>query len=238
MPLGMWWCSSWTVSDGTPEDPTRLQKAIPPHLLGLGAQERKQLETALGRSINAKEGSDAEEYVQSILPTLLDLVAGSGATNRPPLTAKSRVWDWVGITPPSKDSQVSAVQSTQRAMDAVAGLLRKLGTIEGRQEVVGFVLGQQLRHQYGLGKGRGHKIVPFEDEMVTPPGIEAYPNVEAQVDAQAMLDSLPPKQREALMIYVECELTGRTVLELAEERGLNPVNVRNNVKAFRNKHRH
>jgi hypothetical protein len=42
-------------------------------------------------------------------------------------------------------------------MDAVANLLKHMATLKGRRDLAGFVLGQQLRHEYGLGEGRGHE---------------------------------------------------------------------------------
>ena len=108
--------------------------------------------------------------------------------------------------------------------------------MQGRQEVVGFVLGRQLRHEYGLGRGRGHESAPFDNDQEIPAGIDGYPEVEAHLDLEEMLKGAPPRQREAIEIYLESVRTGRTVEELALERGLKPVTVRNNIKAFRKKY--
>ena len=83
--------------------------------------------------------------------------------------------------------------------------------------------------------GRGHDVQELAD---TPGGIDCYPEVDARLDLEALINSAPSKQREAIDIYLESEQTGRTVEELARERGLNPVNVRNNLSALAKKHRH
>ena len=123
-------------------EPWRMQKAIPLRALGLGAREVKNLETALGVSLSATEELHAAEYTQTILPTLLQMAVRPDAVERPPLTAKSRVWDWIGISPPTGESPVSVEQRMRLAMGAVANLMRKMATIEDRKEVMGYVLGR------------------------------------------------------------------------------------------------
>ena len=219
-------------------EPWRMQKAIPLRALGLGAREVKNLETALGVSLSATEGLHAAEYTQTILPTLLQMAVRPEAVERPPLTASSRVWKWAGISFPKKGTQDPEDQGIGLAMGAVANLMRKMGTLEGRKEVMGYVLGRQLRHEYGLGKGRGHEEVSLEADGEIQAGIAGYPEAEARLDLETLLEQAPPKQRQALEIYLESARTGRTVESLARERDLSPVTVRNNYKAFIDKHRH
>ena len=206
-------------------EPWRMKRGIPLNALGLGARERRNLEAALGVSLNADDDPQGAEYTQTILPTLLELVVGPDAVERPPLTAKSRGWAWTGTSPPTGEPSVTTEQSLAKAMGAVAGLLKKLGTIEGRQEIVGFILGQQLRHEYGLGRGRGHKSAPFDNDQEIPAGIDGYPEVEAHLDLDAMLKGAPPRQRATIEIYMESDRTVHTVEALARESGVGAVHL-------------
>ena len=136
--------------------------------------------------------------------------------------------------------------------DALGGLFKRMATLEGRQDVVGFGVGQQLRREYSLGVGRGHEEIPFSaSEAVResrnpdtpawdPPdawSMKGYDNVEILPVLEPVLNEAPPSQREAAEIYLESLRTGRHVDELAREHGLEPVNVRNNFKALSKKYR-
>ena len=222
-----------TDTETIAREPWRLAQTVPIEKLGLVARERRNLENALRVSLSDRVG-----YSEAVLPTLLEFAVRPEAVERPPLTASSRVRKWAGISFPKKGTQDPEDQGIGLAMGAVANLMRKMGTLEGRKEVMGYVLGRQLRHEYGLGKGRGHEEVSLEADGEIQAGIAGYPEAEARLDLETLLEQAPPKQRQALEIYLESARTGRTVESLARERDLSPVTVRNNYKAFRKKHRH
>jgi hypothetical protein len=76
---------------------------VPPQTLGLGARERRNLET-LGLPIGASDDQQAGEYAQTIIPTLVKLVLSPEVVDHIPLTANSRVWALAGTLPPKQTS--------------------------------------------------------------------------------------------------------------------------------------
>lgn len=123
------------------------------------------------------------------------------------------------------------------AVIAVSNLFKHLGELRGRRQVAGYMLGSQLRRQYGLGRGRKHDVVPLAGYEETVEGQSGYADVDARLTLEALLRDVPSKQREAVELYLEAERTGISVEELARRRGLKGVTVRNNFKAFANKQR-
>ena len=140
---------------------------------------------------------------------------------REPPGPNARLWQWAGVKRPAGGDSVGMTQLA----DALGGLFKRMATLEGRQDVVGFGVGQQLRREYSLGVGRGHEEIPFSaSEAVResrnpdtpawdPPdawSMKGYDNVEILPVLEPVLNEAPPSQREAAEIYLEASAQGVT----------------------------
>ena len=237
-------------------EPWRLRAAIPPGWLGLSPRELERLESVLG--IDLSDTGDAagnrDEYAQTILPLLIDQItfmetltdeARGGLRRR-----NSRLWKWAGTPKPEKDGPIDYGALAV----AMRNLFKMMSTVEQRRRMLGYLVGIQLRRQYGLSEGRktdnfsqraewgslGRSRAegrqgspPWEPEDVDSAG--GFEEVEARIVVQAILEAAPLAQREAVELYLEAAKLGQSVSALCRERGKDPNLVRNNYQALKRK---
>lgn len=238
-------------ADTISREPWRLKAAIPPSMVGLSEREWSRLELMLGRG---KDDTDASWYVQVLLPILMDTTSladtltdkTSGGLRR----KNSRLWELAGTLKPGKDRTVELGTISE----AFANVFQKLSTLEGRREMVGYLTGVALRRLYGLSKGQNTDSFFEMEEQASraqaqhrgeqatrlwePEDAESargYEDVDARMVLEAIHDSLAPAQKEALEMYLEAEISGRTIANVARAWGKDPNLVRNNFQALKRK---
>ena len=234
-------------------NPRETYESIPPTILKLGPREMSKLNTSLGISLSIRGGKEHEnQYVQTILPLLIEACVDPKSVELVGHRKNSPVWRWPGFEQIQPAQQITI----SRVFEAFMTFLTWAATEENHREVIGYVLTHMLRGKYGLGAGRGHESVHGADSDFRPTGqnweegiwdpqdsdsSEEYEKVETRIDLETaiepMLDQASPKQRQAAEIYLECYREGRGINEIAGERGLDPVKVRNNFQALARKYR-
>jgi hypothetical protein len=147
----------------------------------------------------------------------------------------------MGINP---NTEFTAEQADVLGTSLVTGIFNLLN---GPQQVLRYLLGGALRHQYGLSRGRDvvsardlekTTVDDVSDSAWDPEdatSLRGYEDVDIRLTWESVRSQAPPKQREAMDIYWEARTSGRTVDEVSLKRGRKPVVVRNNLAALKRK---
>ena len=149
----------------------------------------------------------------------------------------SPIWKWAGIEKPDppEDPDLDAI------VEPIGNLLRRMGTQANRKEMFAYGLANALRSNYGLNTGRHtyseSNVADGESlhEIRDPQSDHDLEASESRLDIGTIRSRLPPKQKEAVDIYLEADKQGVSFADVCRERRRDPNVVRNNLSAVRKK---